>query len=322
MRNEILLFLFVLLVSIPVASSQEIESYKTKIELSASGFLMNTLKAEEEISMTINNTHFVPLKEFSYPISDKIENLIVLDAHGVPLAFSTSKTGKRTYVTVYFPKPLSSGESTTIIYKFSCSSQLRKSGEMFIFSTRHSILANVKKYELKIFLPEGYVLAELGAYPGASKISSDGKRVILEWSISEPYKLPDQFRKFEVMVLFTKVGGKPAILPFFILFFFSLVLGALFHEKIKKVKDVFLSYFDIKRRIYGKIEVLKEDEQEILRIIVENDGIDQREIQRITGFSKAKVSKILSELEKRGMIRKEPVGRKNKIYLTDKVKRI
>jgi uncharacterized membrane protein len=73
-------------------------------------------------------------------------------------------------------------------------------------------------------------------------------------------------------------------------------------------------------RIQEKIDILKEDEQLILKIVAEDDGIDQREIQRRTDFSKTKVSKILTELEKREAIRKESMGKKNKIYLTQKLK--
>ncbi|MFV2040863.1 MAG: helix-turn-helix transcriptional regulator [Candidatus Hydrothermarchaeales archaeon] len=43
-------------------------------------------------------------------------------------------------------------------------------------------------------------------------------------------------------------------------------------------------------------------------------------MQRKTDFSKTKVSKILSELERREAIRKESMGKKNKIYLTEKLK--
>ena len=75
-----------------------------------------------------------------------------------------------------------------------------------------------------------------------------------------------------------------------------------------------------RKRTNDKIDILKEDEQAIMRLIIEKDGIDQREIQRVTDFSKTKVSKILSELEKRGVIRKEQAGRRNKIFLTKKLR--
>ena len=69
-----------------------------------------------------------------------------------------------------------------------------------------------------------------------------------------------------------------------------------------------------------KIDILKGDEQAILKLVMEEDGIDQRKIQEITDFSKAKVSKIISELEKRGVVRKEQIGRRNKIYLAGKLR--
>lgn len=318
MKGKKILVIMLFVMSISLVHAQEIESYNAKIFLKAPNFFLGSLEAQEEISLHIKNTHSTPLTEFSYPISDQVDNIEVYNPEG-NVKFRTLKSGERSYITVKFKDPIPPGGSTILTYKFLCSSQLKKSGGIYIFNTKHSILANVKNYELRIVLPEGYVLTELGAYPGAGQITSDGKRVILVWDIPEPYKLPDQFRKFEAVVLFKKAGSVGGIF-YILLLLGAMLFGVIFHERVKRIANGLLSYFDIKRRIYGKIEMLKEDEQAILKIVVENDGIDQREIQRITGFSKAKVSKILSELEKRGMIRKEQVGRRNKIYLTEKVK--
>ncbi len=317
--KKLLIIMIFAMFSISLVYAQEIESYNAKIFLKAPNLFLGPLEAQEEISLCVKNTHSSPLTEFSYPISDQIDDLKVYDKEGEEVEFKILKSGERSYVTVKFNEPIPPDETVILTYKFSCSSQLQKSGEIYIFNTKHSILANVRNYELRIILPEGYVLAELGAYPGAGQITSDGKRVILVWDIPEPYKLPEQFRKFEAVVLFKKIGGFGGLF-YGLLLLGAMLFGAIFHERIRKTGNRFLSYFDIKKRIYGKIEMLKEDEQAILKIVVENDGIDQREIQRITGFSKAKVSKILSELEKRGMIRKKQVGRRNKIYLTEKVK--
>lgn len=62
--------------------------------------------------------------------------------------------------------------------------------------------------------------------------------------------------------------------------------------------------------------VLGEDEKKIYNLIVERGGsMLQDEIVKETGFSKAKVSKLLRKLEEKGIIKREPFRKTNKVYL-------
>jgi hypothetical protein len=63
---------------------------------------------------------------------------------------------------------------------------------------------------------------------------------------------------------------------------------------------------------------LLSDRGQIIRILVENDGRTyQYRIVEETGWSKSKVSRLLSEMHERGEIGKVSVGRENAIVLTD-----
>ena len=61
---------------------------------------------------------------------------------------------------------------------------------------------------------------------------------------------------------------------------------------------------------------LKEDERIVLNILrMKHNSCSQATLRVVTDFSKAKLSRLLSELEERGVIYKEQQGRKNLVTL-------
>ncbi len=286
-------------------SAQQISSYESSITVTGKTI-------HETRSFTVLNTHETELTEFSYPVSDRIENLVVTDSKG-SLESSFDYKGGKTIVKSKFRHPISQGENYTITFKFDLPDRVSVKGDTYILSSTHSLLANVKRFKLKITLPEGYGVAEEGVSPEA-KISSDGRHVILIWDVKEP--IPAEFREFKVIVLYERLGIPSSFYYYTIIAVISILLVFLIYRYLRSRKiDIFT-----KKDLSDKIEILKGDEQRIMKLIIDCDGIDQREIIKKTGFSKAKVSKILSELEKRNIIFKKQLGRKNKIFLTKKVK--
>ena len=67
--------------------------------------------------------------------------------------------------------------------------------------------------------------------------------------------------------------------------------------------------------------VLSDDEILILRLITENEDITQDSLRFTTKFSKSKVSAIIAELEKNGLIYREKLGRTYKLYLANWLKK-
>ncbi len=66
------------------------------------------------------------------------------------------------------------------------------------------------------------------------------------------------------------------------------------------------------------LTLLKGDEKIVMEEIMERKEITQKDLQEITGFSKAKLSRLITELEVRGLIRKERWGKTNMIYLSER----
>ena len=60
---------------------------------------------------------------------------------------------------------------------------------------------------------------------------------------------------------------------------------------------------------------LDEDEKKIIKAVREQDGISQSTLRIRTDMSKAKLSIVLSNLEKKNLIKKIPEGKFNKIFI-------
>ena len=61
---------------------------------------------------------------------------------------------------------------------------------------------------------------------------------------------------------------------------------------------------------------LKEDEEQIVNILKRKEGsCEQGTLRVVTGFSKATLSRLLSELEARKIVYKEKRGKKNIVFL-------
>lgn len=308
--------LAVVLLVLPLVHSQEVLKYDAQLIIKEDySFLNKPGHVQEKVTMVFSNTQNTPLKEVSYPFSAELVNLRVFDALG-ELNFSTSVRSGKTYVTVTFREPLKPAQNQTVTYEYTPIKTIQKrEGNSFILTSAQSILANVKNFKLVVFLPEGYVLSAEGMVPESKDILSDGRSVILIWEITEP--IPAELKgDFKVVVFYERLGWYPNIYQVTALLF--VILGVAFYAYRRKKTRI--EEAEKEKEVYSKIDILKEDEQSILRLIIENNGIDQREVIRLTGFSKAKVSKILAELEKRGAIRKEQHGRRNKVFLTEKIK--
>ena len=85
------------------------------------------------------------------------------------------------------------------------------------------------------------------------------------------------------------------------------------HKIVRKITQEFT-----KREVIPYREkLLKEDEETIVNIIKQRDGkrCEQGTLRVITGIPKSSLSKLLSELESRGIIYREKRGKKNIVFL-------
>ncbi|MBS7249938.1 MAG: MarR family transcriptional regulator [Candidatus Freyarchaeota archaeon] len=188
---------------------------------------------------------------------------------------------------------------------------------------------NMKSILFRVKLPpERFLYSGVDPlYPIDSLNFTDGSSLIFQWSLGLPeggtelfvirYQLSDAAlgpQIFYFPVLYT-TSSSPSPLLFVAIFLAGLVIGLfvfyLYHRTklVETVTDTSLT-------------LLNEAEIEILRFIAssENKRVTQKEIQKATNYSKAKVSITLSILEKKGFIKREPRGRNNIITLLKDVR--
>lgn len=120
---------------------------------------------------------------------------------------------------------------------------------------------------------------------------------------------------FFLGVLFSIVNGyyvqeEGTALPMIVygISFVSILLGGalviMFQWRINKVQV---------RRV---VKILPPEEKKIVTILLENNNsIEQNKLVAFSGFSKVKMSRIISELEARGVVKKTNLGNTNLIVL-------
>jgi uncharacterized membrane protein len=288
----------VVLLSMPLVSAQEIISYNISVELGKDS-------AQENISVLIFNQLYYPLNTFSYTLRGDARNVEVYDREGRLNVNATKEGG--TIIQSEFREPLQPNASTLIIIKFNMASAVSKVGEGYVFSPVFSLPEGTDEFRLKVRLPEGMGLPRpvtagssyTDVAPLPDGVYSDGRAIILAW------RRYDVSGDFAVYIRYAEPGSKSK--NYYLLGFFLILALAIFYLSRSKRRT--------------KERGLDRDEMTVLELIKANNGVAQRDVVNITGFSKAKVSAVVSSLEKKGLIRKEKAGLINRLYLMHKYKK-
>lgn len=164
--------------------------------------------------------------------------------------------------------------------------------------------------------PVGKSGSSPSVFPRATSVKSDGQHIILSWerkNVSAEEGLP-------IFVRYRKQQNIAWILVPVILAFFA-ALGIITKWKKPRIKKQVLHKKEAvpKRKPgLGIEEHLKEDEAQIVSILKQREGqCEQGTLRVVTGFSKAKLSGLLMELEDRKIVYKEKRGKKNLVFLRE-----
>lgn len=201
-------------------------------------------------------------------------------------------------------------ENDLLQLSFVTKDSIKRIGNSRRFSINYGISLPVDLVFVKIKLPENAVLAE--RIINQSFFPHDGKTVIIDEN--------------KIMIFWERVNISAGDnLQYSILY--NLQPSALPDELVFTVAAVII-IFMLAVALYVKREsskrerevvksVLNADENQIVKILTENDGSSvQKALVRETDFSKAKVSRILKSLKNRGVVDIEPVsGRENRVVL-------
>lgn len=219
-------------------------------------------------------------------------------------------------------------ENYTVGFSFDAYDLVRMSGGTDLFSYSYSIKDPTMSYDLKVLLPEGAALLSADNFdpyfpPGAQIGTEMGRKVSLEWNVLGP----ELGKTYTFESHFEFVGKPPEPVDpvepapderdYGFLAVVGLLIAALF---------AVLYYLRVRKKDGGGVKrvfsVLKDDERKVVDFVLEKgEKCKQRDIVRATDFSKAKVSRIMLELEERGILSRVRVGRTNRVILNADVKR-
>lgn len=198
----------------------------------------------------------------------------------------------------------------TISISYETDKKLTKKDNYYIFSDSTIMPMNTDKLTMIVKLPEGMGLIKQEAYqPEDALLGSDGRRSFVYWDRD----MMRQGETFDSSVAYEEVTSFDyAILEVILIVIITAVV----------IIVVALKYFSKQKSVQVILPVLKQDEKKIFEALIKHEsGVKQKLIVTDSGYSKAKVSKILKSLNERGLVKLERIGRTNKVYYDEKFKK-
>lgn len=238
-----------------------------------------------------------------------VQQVKVYDTGG-PLEHRQTAREADTLFHIPYREPLVERDSKIMYIEYDKSDCVRRADDSYELSTRFSLLSDTALFRLTLILPEGYVLpVELDKEPSQLRpvispnaiIRTDGRKLEFEW---ERRDLASEeslwyFVRFNPIARsstpYWAVAAAIAVAAAF-------RIGQSFPRAVRKP------------RTFGF--VLRDDERKVVEALLESGGeVKQNDLARIVEYSKAKVSYMVRDLEKRGILKKSPLGRTNRITL-------
>lgn len=169
----------------------------------------------------------------------------------------------------------------------------------YLFSLVHTAPAPTR-LQVAVVLPEHAAVSGTMPVSPRPSLSSDGQSIILSW---ERELAADE--AFSATGMYSAGSDASWILV--------LAVAAVFFLLVIVIAGVLL-FFRQQKKADGKVlKVLSEDERTVYSKVKEVPGITQREVEEFTGFSKAKLSKLVRNLEIAGLLEKQPYRKTNKL---------
>jgi uncharacterized membrane protein len=268
-------------------------------------YLNVSIDLEKEI--TIINTTFKfteDVKEVYFPIQAVVYDI---QTKGGTCTFES----KLQAIKCKPPSPFMVGQ-IKIETSFKAKNLIKRQNNISFFSFDIPILLQTDNVYVSVKLPRDMLLTEevlLPLSPSGSTLTIEGRRVSISWKFENKkpgdiiplriyYEYTRGFPGIDIKLIITNIRW-----IIFLLIITIIVVAMMFYRRMKESKKLVLS-------------VLNEDERLIMNLIAASKGkIDQRKLVSLSGFSKAKVSRLVHDLQKRGLLKIERVGRRNRITL-------
>ncbi|MBU5689582.1 MAG: hypothetical protein QXM68_01370 [Candidatus Aenigmatarchaeota archaeon] len=261
-----------------------------------------------DISIDLNEKNEA-LIEFHYNLGPRTKEITM------PLYFpikELTSTGGQCYIMNDYQDALyCKATSNKMNVSFVGINLVKQSKNIHLFSYDIPITVETKNINIKTDLPFGYGLSDkimVPSSPPVKEVGTDGRKIFIKWSFSE--KSPDDI--IPIRLYYERIDSSQGYQKYYIIIILSSVfvisvLIILYLRILKKKPELVLSVLNEAERII--VEILQQQPE---------DEVDQRKLVALSGFSKAKVSRIIQNLEERGVVETERQGRKNKVKLKKK----
>lgn len=284
------------------AYAAELKSYKIIAEIE--GGIVN-----EDFVITLFNDVEAELKSASISAPLDSEIISVRDSYG-ELQYKTYRE-RSLNIKFNFTTPVKPKEERLVMIKLSTKSLVTKKEDYYEYLLIFTPKQDISDFEHVLKLPRD---AKLYSPRAGFQVT------IPEAKLSEQYPAPTLVWKAqlnadtpEVFLVRYKTEGEDALKKISISLAAILIAGVLLFG-LSRAKGKYQ-----KRRTLDSLKILNEREKRVLEEIVNSEGIKQYELLAKLEYTKSSLSKILTRLEARGLIRKKKIGKVNRWYSGEKI---
>jgi len=292
--KKALMILLILVLILKPAFSQDLYQYSVTAEI----FENNTVSYKLNLIL-INHT----IQRFVFPIGSS-SNVNINSTADCSVEQNTLETNIICL--------MEASERTDIVVTYNSNEKINKRDNYLLFVDSFKLVSDTNNVFVLIKLSEGTGLKEPieNSYsPAGALIGSDGRRTTVLWQKNNL----KSGEKFDVSIGFEKIGEInistiPLEIIVIVLIVIALAFIIFYRFYLRKESDVKIIF-----------PILKKDEKMIFDTIMKHgNSVNQKIIVKDSGYSKAKVSKVLTSLKERGLVKLERLGRSNKVYIEKK----
>jgi DNA-binding transcriptional ArsR family regulator len=200
-------------------------------------------------------------------------------------------------------------ENATAINIQILSDVVAKAGNTYNFNIQLELKDDVTRVTSLVTLPVGMIIKdESEIFPSGYRTLSNGRNILVYWELENVSRTqPLGFR-----VKYQSIQPSPEIFNrfYFLILLLIIILFFVAMYALKKRKVIVRKIIRVKPEKIV-MEVLDEYEKKIYEIVKKAGKIRQNEIVEKTGFSKARVSRVLKSLAERKLVKVERRGRTN-----------
>ena len=196
--------------------------------------------------------------------------------------------------------------SGTFKVEFDSVKFVEKSDGGYVLKQQVSVPISLARLTFKVILPEGTALSKATPYmPFDASNSTDGRNIFVVWNRENVVG----GEVFTAQVSYEKFSQDQAVL-----------IAGIF--AVVAIAAIGAIVFRRKFTMRMALPVMRPDEKKVMEKIIQNkSGVNQKVIVEESGYSKAKVSKVLKSLAERGVLKLERIGRSNRIFLQSNIEK-